>query len=233
MSDKRPRRIDRFTAEQLLSGNPAARRGAPEELVALLTDAVRPAAAEELAGEPAVLAAFRAAQVTPVHHPRRRHMIKTAMAKLLTVKAAAVVAATAAGGVALAAGTGTLPDSLGVGDHAKPSAHASPSEQPRGKGSPSPSLIGLCRAYQAGAGDNPGKALENPAFRALVDAAGDTDKVTSYCTTLLAKHGDKAAKPSRSAGKPSVAASATARAPEHPTARPSEHPTGPASTPDR
>jgi hypothetical protein len=136
-----------------------------------------------------------------------------------------VVAATAVGGAALAARTGNLPESLGRG--AKPSAHASPFAPARGKASPSPSLVGLCRAYHAGAGDNPGKALENPAFRALIDAAGGKDKVTAYCTTLLANQGSKAAGPSHSPGKPSVAVSAAARAPEHPTARPSEHPTGP------
>ena len=225
MSGKRHVRIDRATAEQLLSGPPAGRGGAPDELADLLVAAAAPAARGELAGESAILAAFRAAQVTPVHHPGRRHMMKTALAKLLTIKAAAVVAATAVGGVAFAASTGNLPESFGGG--AKPGAHASPSPHERGNASPSPSLVGLCRAYHAGAGDNPGKALENPAFGALIDAAGGKDKVTAYCTALLAKQGKKAAGPSHSPGRPSVATSATMHAPEHPTARPSEHPTAP------
>ena len=33
---------------------------------------------------------------------------------------------------------------------------------------PSPSLRGLCQAYTAHAADNPGKALDNPAFAALI-----------------------------------------------------------------
>ena len=50
--------------------------------------------------------------------------------------------------------------------------------------SPSPSLRGLCTAWAAGAGENPGKAAENPAFGALVKAAGSPGAVPGYCEGL-------------------------------------------------
>lgn len=151
-------------------------------------------------------------------------MLETALAKLLTLKVgAAALAVAATGGVALAAATGTLPDPL-TASSAKPSAHATgkPSDkadQGKGspaeaKGSPSPNLAGLCHAYQAGAGDNPGKALENPAFRFLITTAGAKEKVAAYCGTLLA---NEKGTPSRAA-KPTVT-------PSHPTGRPQTRPT--------
>lgn len=138
-------------------------------------------------------------------------MIKTAVMKLLTVKAAAVIALTAAGGVAVAATTGTLPTTLTGSEHNASglSAAAShradePSTRPsadQGKGhdgdqdgkgpggangSPSPSLVGLCHAVSAGNKDEHGKALENPAFTALITAAGGKAKVDAFCVKLLA-----------------------------------------------
>jgi hypothetical protein len=58
-----------------------------------------------------------------------------------------------------------------------------PEEQPAGPptGVPDPSLAGLCRAWIAGAADNPGKAADNPAFAVLIAAAGDAGKVPAYC----------------------------------------------------
>ena len=149
-------------------------------------------------------------------------MIQTALAKLLTLKAGAtVLAVTATGGVALAAANGALPNPLTT-TSATSSAHATgapadkdhkggESAAPGGKGTPSPSLVGLCRAYAAKAGDNPGKALENPAFTVLITTAGGTEKVAAYCDALLATAKGKpstrpstrpTAVPSRSAGKP-------------------------------
>jgi hypothetical protein len=156
-------------------------------------------------------------------------MIKTAVMKLLTVKAAAVFALAAAGGVAVAATTGTLPTTLTGSEHSTsgmsaassdhaggPSARPSASEKGKGRdgekdgnnqngnhngdqngnqsgngpeganGSPSPSLVGLCHAVDAGNKDDHGKALENPAFTALITAAGGKEKVDAFCATLLA-----------------------------------------------
>jgi hypothetical protein len=50
--------------------------------------------------------------------------------------------------------------------------------------SPSPSLHGLCIAYLANEITG-GKRMDNPAFGALVAAAGGKDKVTTYCLTLI------------------------------------------------
>ena len=52
--------------------------------------------------------------------------------------------------------------------------------------SPSPSLRGLCVAYLAN-GIAGGKRIDNPAFSALVTAAGGKDKVITYCVTLLSE----------------------------------------------
>ncbi len=73
---------------------------------------------------------------------------------------------------------------------------------------PSPSLTGLCRAYQAGATSHGGKAAQNPAFTALVTAAGGVDAVSEFCVTLI--------------GEPTVHGNAT----DHPTGPPAEHPGG-------
>jgi hypothetical protein len=168
-------------------------------------------------------------------------MIKTAVMKLLTVKAAAVVALAAAGGVAVAATTGTLPTTLTGSEHStsgvsaasshqagRPSARPSASENGKGRdgdkdgkehdgqgpeganGSPSPSLVGLCHAVDAGNKDDHGKALENPAFTALITAAGGKDKVDAFCATLLA-----------------AASAAPKEHPSNPADSPSDHRTGP------
>ena len=89
-------------------------------------------------------------------------------------------------------------------------AHPSSGTSQAAHGSPSPSLVGLCTAYQAGVADNPGKAMDNPAFTALITAAGGKDNVTAYCTAIL----------------PSPHPSGT---PSHPTASPSSHPTEPST----
>ncbi|SCG51592.1 hypothetical protein GA0070614_2025 [Micromonospora coxensis] len=163
-------------------------------------------------------------------------MLETALAKLLTLKAGAtVLAVTATGGVAVAAANGALPHPLTEAG-AKPSAHATGAPADKGtttgstgaKGTPSPSLVGLCRAYVAKAADNPGKALENPAFTVLVTTAGDREKVAAYCDSLLAAEKGKpsgrpstrsSVTPSRPAGKPDVRPGA----PESPR---TEHPGG-------
>jgi len=151
-------------------------------------------------------------------------MIKIALAKLLTVKAAAVAAIALGGGVALAATTGVLPNPLNT-NSGKPSATHSgqPSHSPGAKGSPSPNLEGLCKAYAAKPTGERGKALESPAFQALITAAGGVDKVTDYCTTLL-----PSAKPSKPAGRPS---GSPAGAPVSPEAQSTDHPAGPSATP--
>jgi hypothetical protein len=89
-------------------------------------------------------------------------------------------------------------------------AHPSSATSHAAQGSPSPSLVGLCTAYQAGVANNPGRALDNPAFTALITAAGGKDNVIAYCTAILASHPTE---------PPNT----------HPDA--STHPTGPPATP--
>jgi hypothetical protein len=105
------------------------------------------------------------------------------------------------------------------------SAHPSRSTSHAAQGSPSPSLVGLCTAYQAGVSNNPGRALDNPAFTALITAAGGKDHVLAYCMAIL------------TTAHPSATANHSASPPSHPTEPPSAHPsapthpTGPPSTP--
>ncbi|HEX6075764.1 MAG TPA: hypothetical protein VFZ32_10945 [Micromonosporaceae bacterium] len=177
-----------------------------------------------LPGEAAAMAAFRAAQSASSRNRRR-----SVIAKLLTLKVAmGTVTAVAAGGVALAASNGTLPNPLAEQAAPQASAAADDAHDGHGKGSPSPSLIGLCKAYGAKVGaKEQGKALDSPAFKALLTAAGGKDKVTSYCEDLLAS-----AKPKRDqtpadhpTGAPTERPSRP-DAPDTPTAAPTDHPTG-------
>jgi hypothetical protein len=142
-------------------------------------------------------------------------MLKTALAKALTVKVAAATIGVAAlgGGIALAGTSGTL-TTAGHGGAAKashapanPTGKATAGRSDDGHGSdaaPSPSLVGLCRAYAAGVADNPGKALENPAFGALIAAAGSKANVEAFCAPALKKRSTNAptAKPTKPTQKP-------------------------------
>jgi hypothetical protein len=158
--------------------------------------------------------------------------MKAALAKWVSVKvaAAAIGVALAGGGVALAASTGTEPTAaLGKRDGAnhgpahptgKPSTAPSKRDQPGA--APSPSLVGLCRAYAAGAGDNPGKALDNPAFSVLITAAGGKEKIAEFCAPALRDEPAAApdAKPSKTpAAKPDNPAATRPT----PKAKPSQH----------
>lgn len=232
------RRIDRKTAERLLGGTAVDPRDHSDPLVRLLAATCAPAHPGEFVGEQIAMDAFRAAHLDLVRRPERRSMIQTALAKLLTLKVAvaAGVAVAATGGVALAASTGALPLPTGLGGHtakATPTpgeATARPSEAAEAKGnaSPSPSLVGLCHAYTAGAGDNPGKALENPAFSVLISAAGGKDKVAAYCETTLAaaKKGESSPSAGRPTSRPDGATNAhsTAKPDSAPSTKPSDAP---------
>ncbi|WP_051399880.1 hypothetical protein [Haloechinothrix halophila] len=199
MSTNRSRRIDRRTAEQLLGGASASSRPADLEPLGDLLDAASgPAHPGELAGEHTAMAAFRSAQVDPVPQQRRRSMIKTALATLLTAKVAAPAAAAAAvGGITLASATGTLP--LPGDSPAEPpvnpaptSSVPAPTSTPGGHAdTPSPSLIGLCQAYTSGADNEHGTATESPAFEVLITEAGGEDNVAAYCGNVLAERPGK------------------------------------------
>lgn len=219
MSTHRRRRLERGTAEELLRGRPAGPLAGGEALAGLLAAAAGPARDSELAGEEQAVTAFRvAAHHIPATQPRRPSMIS----KLLTLKLA-LAAAAAGGGLALAASTGHLPTG-GSSPAAQSSASAAASARSSGHpaASPSPSLHGLCVAYTHGVSTSKGKALDNPAFTALINTAGGKDNVAAFCKTELA-----------SSSKASAASHATAQpAASHPTGEPTDHPTGaPASHP--
>jgi hypothetical protein len=150
-------------------------------------------------------------------------MIKATLLKLLTVKAALVAAVVVGtGGVALAASTGAIPNPLS--NHPAPAASESKSHPDAtdasarpGNADPSPSLVGLCHAYLAGAGSEHGKALESPAFQALLTAAGGKANADAFCTGILAS-----AKPDHPTGQPTD--HPTGHATDHPSGRPTDHP---------
>ncbi|WP_432826070.1 hypothetical protein [Dactylosporangium sp. CA-092794] len=227
MSIRRTRRITAATAERLLAGAGGDRVDDEHRaLAAVLAASAGPARPAELTGLHEAVAGFRAAQLHRVPAPRRPSVIKTALVKPLTVKAAAVaVVVVGAGGVALAATTGALPNPFnshagpagsagiaGAGASARPSV---PGHGPSSAG-PSPSLVGLCHAYTAGA--DHGKALDNPAFSALITAADGKDKVDAYCTRLLAASPSEGAHPTGAVG-------------DHPGGAPTSHQAGPAAHP--
>ncbi|RSM63859.1 hypothetical protein DMH04_52280 [Kibdelosporangium aridum] len=95
-----------------------------------------------------------------------------------------------------------------------------------GSGSPSPSLVGLCQADTAGAGAEQGKALENPAFTVLITTAGGKDKVSAYCTDLLAIQPGQSTPPT---GQPTTLPTGPGAA--HPTGKRSDTP--PSTRPSR
>lgn len=148
--------------------------------------------------------------------------------KLLALKTIIAAVGLSGGGVALAAATGHLPAQ--AGGHPAASASAKPSGSAGAAGAatnghtsatPSPALHGLCHAYAAGAGNNPGKALDNPAFSALITAAGGRDKVTSYCATVV-----ESSKPGHSPAHSNSGSAGhnTGKPPRHPTPHATSHP---------
>jgi hypothetical protein len=203
-----------------------------DALADVLAAAAAPATQGELVGEQAALAAFRAASLGPAPKPRRRSMVSSTLAKLLSAKVAAVGAAIALGGVAVAAGTGHLPEVLPGGTTGRttatvPSAGASPSASVghggRGSGVGAGSeatdparLVGLCRAYGRGTGEGAAAAAADPAFSVLVREAGDRSRVVDYCAGLLLRSG-------ADGPTASVAASATA---DHGKGQAKDHPGG-------
>jgi hypothetical protein len=158
------------------------------ELARLLAAATAPATPEELAGEQAALAEFRAVMPHPLTLvPRRASM----PSKLLTVKAAAaaLVAVLSIGGVAAAA-TGLLPgQARRVADQAQSTTAAGAAAQGLGEAAVTDldnATQGLCRAWQAGKGADSGSRADTPAFQALAAAAGGSDNIAEYCADVTA-----------------------------------------------
>jgi hypothetical protein len=217
MRTSNPDRLTAATTEQLLDGGPG-----PAGLHQLLAAAAGPGTASELAGEAAALAAFVDAPretSLPSAPIRRPSMFSTALSKILAAKAlaAVVLLAGATGGVALAANASSAPSSSTdessvtstatadpepayADDAADPDADSDETAAEPGATkapSPEPSILGLCKAWAAGATDNPGKAAENPAFSSLIEAAGSKEDVPGYCAVQerTEQHGKSATAP--------------------------------------
>jgi len=182
------RDLSKEAAERLLSGALTPPPDGAEQLAALLAAASAPARPHELAGEAAAMAAFRA------HAPT---VSRWSLRRAVTIKVAAVVAATvAAGGVALASSTGLLPNPFqGPGVTGSPSGSASPADgshtpattpTPGTHTPPAEALPGLCHAYQAKPPAERGKALQEKPFEDLVRAAGGPEHVDAFCDRVLA-----------------------------------------------
>ncbi|MDH6137501.1 hypothetical protein P3T37_006934 [Kitasatospora sp. MAA4] len=160
MSTNRPRRIDRDAAERLLARAADGTQGGQGALADLLAAVAAPGAARELVGEEAAVTAFRLAVhlTVPAPRSRRRTMTSCTPSRSLAAKvAAATLAATALGGVAVAASTGNLPVVLGgTGRDGGPTAAPTsvPSSTGRGAAVAKP-LPGTTGSASAGTGTTP------------------------------------------------------------------------------
>ncbi|MDT5027019.1 MAG: hypothetical protein QOE61_3445 [Micromonosporaceae bacterium] len=213
--------MDTETAERLLAGH----GDGPPRLSKLLSRAAAPSRPDELAGEDAAVAVFRSARLAAVSAPRRR-IVTGRWTQWATVKAGVLAFALAGGGVALAAGTGVLPNPLTIGEappSRTPDLTSSVSSAWTGRDStdapsavghsPSTSIHGLCKAHLARVGDVGGKATPNPASAELIAAAGGVGNVTTYCQSLLT-------------GPSATTTQGPGKAAGHSTGPPSPHPTG-------
>lgn len=196
------------TLRTRLSPRAAARildqKEAADDAVSRLVNAASAPVSADRRGEELAVAQFRAvAHLGPVPTPEgETFMLRTAR-KLLAAPVAALGAAAlllAGGGIALAASQGALNVPFTGHDHrsdkapaapattnpglsrATTTAGARPTASPTPSASPSPSLAGLCQAFQAGAAE---VNHSNPAFAALVTAAGGDANIATYCVGLI------------------------------------------------
>jgi hypothetical protein len=159
------------------------RRAWTPELAPVVSALRAPAYGDEVSGEAAAVAAFRAA-AAPVPGDRRgagRGLI----ARLLALKVAIGAAVLAGGGLALAAATGTIPAPLG-GPPDVPAVPASPAAPGR-DAAPQQTTempatgVDLCRRYLALKPEEAARALGVPPLRTLADLAGGRNGVRVYC----------------------------------------------------
>jgi hypothetical protein len=192
----------------MLRGGPVNAGAGPDPLADLLAAVAAPARDGELDGEEAALAAFREARLAHVTQPRRESMIKMLLARLLTVKVAAIaVGATVVSGAAVAASTGVVPG-VGGGGSATVSPTVTASAEVTGPSivipsvdaSASAGLLALCHTYTAAVATDARTALDSPNMGALVTAAGGRDNVGPFCVKALRGEGGATATPGADAG---------------------------------
>ena len=172
-------------------------------LGALLLAARAPGSAPEVAGLPAALASYRSAPTAAVQPEPAAVPVAGGSRFRATKLIAAAASAATIGGVAFAAVTtgNTFSPSTGHSP-AGSSAASSADDGTRGNGksngagdtasdssngTPTPSLVGLCKAWEAhqdNRGGN-GKSEDSAAFRVLISTAGGLGSVNGFCTTLL------------------------------------------------
>lgn len=199
---------DLWLVDHLLAGDP---RVEDASLTNLFAAATAPATPGELAGEEAIVAAFSRTSrgISPSTPLPSRARSRSMLSTLLAGK---VVAAAAAGGIALAgtaaaAYTGNLPDALQDIAHqtigapavelpdAATERPATPAATPTGRPATATpagpdatgaAAKGLCTAWDKG-----GLATKSVAYEALVTAAGDATKIEEFCADV--EHPGKAA----------------------------------------
>lgn len=187
----RPHRISRREAEHLLDRLPAV---AVPDVADLLAAAGAPARPDELAGEKAAVAAFRAAYgpaepEKPKGRPVRRAVLVAALSAVVAL----------VGGTAYAAQTGRLPDPVQQRFHEtfagvpapEPDVRTSPTQRPSPTTTATtaaapPAVLDLCRAWQA-TRSRPGQpSLRPDEQRELAAAAGGQNRIESFCAGLAA-----------------------------------------------
>jgi hypothetical protein len=219
MYTPRARRIGRRETEELISGGPA--RADRTELLRLLELASAPPQRAELFGREQALAAFLRAQREPLPTRRRAPRVLRvlrAISRAIVVKVAALTVFLL-GGVALAAGIGSLPDEVQHNAHnllsplgvRVPDGRAMPTRAPATHRatrsawptlSPTPSassmnVVSLCLAWQAA---KRARQSPNPAIQVvLVELAGGADRISAYCTRILGPSASPSVSPSRTA----------------------------------
>ena len=191
------------------------------------------------ASEHRAVASFHQARIEVPRKTGRVNIMKSAFVAAISTKifAGAAVAVAASGGIALAASQGVLTATNGAGPHTSSQipAVAPTSDAPTVTPSPTPSMRGLCVAFRAGAAAHGGRGADNPAFKALVTAAGGSANVATFCASQVPSPGQPS---SHASGAPT---SLPAPATNHPTGAPTSlpgpatnHPTGaPTAVPGR
>jgi hypothetical protein len=224
--------------ERMLRGA-AAGPGVPARLERIIGAGRAPGHPGELAGEEPAVAAFRAAsrtRATPATSSRPAP-VRRFVVRMAAVKIAAAVGVLAAGGLAIAAATGTIdprallganPESSvparptsGSGTAGTPA--AGPSSTPAGTPRPATAAPGggltaaaaaaLCRDFLALPPGQAKKLLQDPPYDALTTRAGGGDEVAEHCAALL---GTASGPPEPDQGKPSRSPRARPQPPHTP-----------------
>ena len=248
MTIRREKRLSRRGAERAL--NRTGTSGTPSVDKVLAAAAAPPTNFElnREAETVALFRSAQLAPVAAVERLTMLQSFRAKLGAAKVLVAAGTVVALAGGGVAYAASTGNLPGQK-QNDHRSPNGTSHSSQAPgqnktttgrpttkpspgkptktvttpstpKASSTPKPSLKGLCKAYQAGVADNPGKALDNPAFTALITAAGGKEKVGAFCVDLI---GTPPVRPTQKP-KPTQAASPSQKAKPTQAASPTKKP---------